>query len=55
MQRCGSASIIMQIRIQDPKNIHANLDPDSDPDPRVLTLNKKNFTKIFSAKSFKTT
>ena len=32
MQCCGSASIIMQIRIQDPKNVHAN------PDLRELTL-----------------
>ena len=28
-QCCGSASIIMQIRIQDPKNVH--MDPDPDP------------------------
>ena len=31
-QCCGSASIIMRIRIQDPKNVH--IDPDADPDPR---------------------
>ena len=28
VQCCGSASIIMRIRIQDPKNVHM------DPDPR---------------------
>ena len=28
-QCCGSASIIMRIRIQDPKNVH--MDPDADP------------------------
>ena len=38
LQCCGSASIIMriQIRIQDPKNVHVDpdQDPDPDPDPR---------------------
>ena len=28
-QCCGSASIFMRIRIQDPKNVH--MDPDPDP------------------------
>ena len=28
-QCCGSASIIMRIRIRDPKNVH--MDPDPDP------------------------
>ena len=42
-QCCGSASIIMQIRIQiqDPKNVQ--MDPD--PDPRGKGLKKKNCTK----------
>ena len=28
-QCCGSASVFMRIRIQDPKNVH--MDPDPDP------------------------
>ena len=34
VQCCGSASIIMRIRIRDPKNVHMDPDPDADPDPR---------------------
>ena len=33
-QCCGSASIIMQIRIRDQKNVHMDPDLDADPDPR---------------------
>ena len=40
-QCCGSASIIMRIRIQDPKNVHM------DPDPRgVKTKEEKLHQKI---------
>ena len=48
---CGSASIIMRIRIQDPKYVH--MDPDQDP--RGQQLKKKNYTKKMSTKSFKIT
>ena len=48
-QCCGSASIIMRIRIRDPKNFHM------DPDPRGYRLKKKNYTKKISTKSFKMT
>ena len=41
--------IFMRIRIRDPKNVH------TDPDPRGLTLKKKNYTNTFSTKSFKIT
>ena len=32
-QCCGSESLIMRIRIQDPKNVHMDPHPDADPDP----------------------
>ena len=35
----GSAKVFMRIRIQDPKNLLLDPDPD-DPDPRRLTLKK---------------
>ena len=37
----------MRIRIQDPKNVHV----DPDPDPRGL-LKKKNYIKKIATKSF---
>ena len=39
----------MRIRIQDPKNVRM------DSDPRKLTQKKKNYTKKYLTKSFKTT
>ena len=46
-QCCGSASIIMWILIKDPKNVHI------DPDPKVLRLKNKIYTKKLSTKSIK--
>ena len=50
-------SIIMRIRIRDPKNVHMDpyLDPDADPYPRGYRLKKKNYIKFFLTKYFKMT
>ena len=41
LQCCGSASIIMWIRIRDPKNVHM------DPDPRKVKTKEEKLHKIF--------